>query len=564
MNMAVRYDKADEKLLKTSRETLQAAKAEQNQWLAVWRKLNEAFYPFLYNNLFNTTALSPRQPDKIVNPKMLDGEPALALLVLASGFMNGVTSPARKWLNVKKPGNRPYEKKDDTGSVKHSETRTKLLEILSGTNYYDTRAIQVYDAAGLGTGVHLCYEDRNAVVKFVLCPPGSYYLITDTANKVVGFGREFRMKLRDIVKEFGREGLSKDMLAKHDAGGAQANATYLVCHLIEENKSDDAGGLKTNHPFRELYWLGAKIEGAACFLAKRPLYEWPVSVLRWSCPDESTYGIPPTLSVLGKTIQLQNLEYQSDQGLDKMVAPPMLAHTSMKNRPKAFSARGITYTNDLSMANGARPAYQVQVPFQELELKRQRIVQAIKDGCFNYLFNGISDLDTVRSATEIDARREERLIVLGPVLQRGYIEDLAVTIKRVYGIAVRKGVIEPFNDEEEAEIEFSNILSEVQKASDVATLERFTAFAGQVIPAWPEVQAKVNILDIITQYAESLGVRPTVLNEDEQVNNAADQQGQMQQLQQMSEVAKNFGAAGQSLGNVDVGGGINAVQSLLA
>lgn len=564
MNMTVRYDKADEKLLKTSRETLQAAKAEQNQWLAVWRKLNEAFYPFLYNNLFNTTALSPRQPDKVANPKMLDGEPALALLVLASGFMNGVTSPARKWLNVKKPGNRPYEKKDDTGSVKHSEARTKLLEILSGTNYYDTRAMQVYDAAGLGTGVHLCYEDRNAVVKFVLCPPGSYYLITDTANKVVGFGREFRMKLRDIVKEFGREGLSKDMLAKHDAGGAQANATYLVCHLIEENKSDDAGGLKTNHPFRELYWLGAKIEGAACFLAKRPLYEWPVSVLRWSCPDESTYGIPPTLSVLGKTIQLQNLEYQSDQGLDKMIAPPMLAHTSMKNRPKAFSARGITYTNDLSMANGARPAYQVQVPFQELELKRQRIVQAIKDGCFNYLFNGISDLDTVRSATEIDARREERLIVLGPVLQRGYIEDLAVTIKRVYGIAVRKGVIEPFNDEEEAEIEFSNILSEVQKASDVATLERFTAFAGQVIPAWPEVQAKVNILDIVTQYAESLGVRPTVLNEDEQVNNAADQQGQMQQLQQMSEVAKNFGAAGQSLGNVDVGGGINAVQSLLA
>ena len=564
MNMAVRYSQEDEKLLKVSRETLQAAKAEQNQWLTTWRKLNEAFYPFLYNNLFNSTALSPKQPDKIVNPKLLDGEPALALLVLASGFMNGVTSPARKWLNVKKPGNRPYEKKDLTGSPRHSETRTKLLEILSGTNYYDTRAMQVYDAAGLGTGVHLCYEDRDSVVRFMLCPPGSYYLITDTSNKIVGFGREFRMKLRDIAKEFGRHVLSKDMLNKVDAGGAQANATYLVCHLIEENDPNQTGAIKTNHPFRELYWLGAKMEGAACFLAKRPLYEWPVSTLRWSCPDDSTYGIPPTLSVLGKTIQLQNLEYQSDQGLDKMIAPPMLAHTSMKNRPKAFAARGITYTNDLSAANGARPAYQVQVPFQELEIKRQRIIQAIKDGCYNYLFNGISDLDTVRSATEIDARREERLIVLGPVLQRGYMEDLAITIKRVYGIAVRKKVIEPFSSEEEAEIEFSNILSEVQKASDVATLERFTAFAGQVIPAWPEVQAKVNILDIITQYAESLGVRPTVLNEDENVVNAADQQGQMQQLQQMSEVAKNFGAAGQSLGNVDVGGGINAVQSLLA
>jgi membrane-associated protein len=41
------------------------------------------------------------------------------------------------------------------------------------------------------------------------------------------------------------------------------------------------------------------------------------------------------------------------------------------------------------------------------------------------------------------------------------------------------------------------------------------------------------------------------------------QENEMAQLMQTSEVAKNFGAAGQSLGNVDVGGGLNAVQSLL-
>jgi Bacteriophage head to tail connecting protein len=287
-------------------------------------------------------------------------------------------------------------------------------------------------------------------------------------------------------------------------------------------------------------------------------------VLRWSCPDNCTYGVPPTLSVLGKAIQLQNLEYQSDQGLDKMISPPMLVHTSMKNRPKAFGARGITYTNDLSSTNGARPAYNVQMPFQEMEVKRQRIVQAIKDGCYNYLFNMISDLDTVRSATEIDARREERMIVLGPVLQRGYVEDIGVIVKRVYGIAVRKGVLAPMPEGEAAEIEFSNILSEVQKASDVATLERFTAFAGQVIPAWPEVQAKVNILDIMKQYAEGLGVRPTAINDDEAVQQAVAPENEMAQLQQVSEVAKNFGAAGASLGKVDVGGGLNAVQSLLS
>lgn len=548
--------------VKRSRDTLLAAKMEQQKWLPIWRKLNESFYPFLYANLLGTTAIQPQEPDRIVNPKLLDGEPALALIVLAAGFMNGVTSPARKWIKVKKPGTKPYEEGDKGNSSAYSAISTKILETLAGTNYYDSRSEQVYDACGIGTGVLLCYEDRDAICKFTVCPPGSYYLTTDNSNNVVKFSREFRMTARDLLDEFGEAALTKDIVEKAKAGGAQSRVSYVVSHLIEANDPMDKI-LLTNHPFRELYWFSASISGAPAYLAKRPLYEWPVAVLRWSCPDNSTFGVPPTLSVMGKAVQLQNLEYKSDQGLDKMVSPPVLAHISLRNRPKAFHANGITYTSDLSAGNGARPLYQVQMPFQEMELKRQRIIQAIKDGLFNYLFDMISSLDTVRSATEIDARREEKMVVLGPVLHRSYLDDIGVVVKRVYGILSRKKLIPALPQGEGAEIEFSNILSDVQKASDVATIERFTAFIGQIIPAWPEAQPKVNILDIVKQYAEGLGVRPSSLNEDQQVQEAVAPQSEMEQLLKTSEVAKNFGAAGQSLGNVDVGGGLNAVQSLL-
>lgn len=552
----------EEEFLKRCKDTVQAAKAEQQKWVPIWRKLNESFYPFLYAQLQGTTAIYAGEPDKISNPKLLDGEPALALLVLAAGFMNGVTSPARKWLNIKRPGTKPYEEGDGGTSTTHSEIRTKLLEILANTNYYDSRAEQVYDGCGIGTGVLLCYEDRDMVCKFINCPPGSYFLVTDANNNVVKFAREFRMQATDLVEEFGEDGVPKEILSKAKAGGAQARTQYLVSHLIEVNKPGD-GGLRTNHPFREIYWLSAKFESGPRFLARRPLYEWPVAVLRWSCPDNSTYGVPPTMSVMGKAVQLQNLEYRSDQGLEKMISPPLLASLSLKNRPKAFGANGITYTNDLGPNSGARPVYQTQMPFQEMEVKRSRIVQAIKDGLFNYLFDMISSLETVRSATEIDARREEKMVILGPVLHRSYGDDLSIVVKRVFGIASRKKLLPELPQGEGAEIEFSNILSDVQKASDVATLERFAAFAGQVIPVWPEVQPKVNILDIITQYAEGLGVRPTALNQDDAVQQAMAPAQEMQQLAQTSEVAKNFGAAGASLGKVDVGGGLNAVQSLL-
>lgn len=547
--------------LKSSRDTFQAAKMEQQKWVPIWRKLNESFYPFLYNHLMGTTAPYVSEPDKLANPKMLDGEPALALLVLSAGFMNGVTSPARKWLNVKKPGTKPYEEADDGSSSIHSEIRTKLLEALAGTNYYDSRAEQVYDGCGIGTGVLLCYEDRDYICKFTVCAPGSYHLTTDASNQVIKFSREIRMTAADLLEEFGEKAIAKDIAEKAKKGGAQARTPYVVHHLIEANEGD--GPLRTNHPFRELYWMAAHMAGTPPYLAVRPLYEWPVAVLRWSCPDNSTYGVPPTMSVLGKAVQLQNLEYKSDQGLDKMISPPLLAHTSLKNRNKAFGANGITYTNDLGPNSGARPVYNVQMPFQELEIKRQRIVQAIKDGLFNYLFDMISSLETVRSATEIDARREEKMVILGPVLHRSYLEDIGVVVKRVHGIMRRKKLLPELPPGEGAEMQFSNILSDVQKASDVATLERFVAFVGQIVPAWPEAQPKVNIFEVVKQYAEGLGVRPSVLTEDQAAAQAMEPAAEMEQLLQTSEVARNFGAAGQSLGNVDVGGGLNAVQSLL-
>ncbi len=542
--------------LRRHRDTFAAAKQEKEQWVAMWRQLNEAFYPFLYSSLLGTTALTG---GRIRNTKLLDGEPAIALMILAAGFMNGVTSPARKWVNIKRPGAAAYSEPDAGVSEEHATIRAKILETLAGSNYYDSRAMQVYDGCGLGTGALLIYDDRDMVCKFTLCAPGTFMLITDHSNTIIGFAREFKMKATDLLEEFGESVLSKDIVERAKKGGAQGRTEYVVNHLIEANADD--GVITARTPFREVFWLASRQTTGAPYLAKRPLYEWPAAVLRWSCPDNSTYGVPPTLTVLGKAVQLQNLEYKSDQGLDKMISPPLLADQSLKNRPKAFSANGITYTSNLNANTGARPLIQLQVPFQEMDVKRGRIVQAIKDGLFNHLFDMISQLDTVRSATEIDARREEKLVQLGPVLHRSYLEDIGVVVKRVYGILRRKQLVPELPPGQGAEIEFSNILSDVQKASDVATIERFFGFLGNaVIPTFPEAQPKVNALDLVTQYAEGLGIRPSSLRQDEEVQAAQEPQNELAMLEQVSGIAKNFGGAAKGLENAGVGGGLEAVQ----
>jgi hypothetical protein len=52
----------ENELLKRSRDTLQVAKMEQQKWLPIWRKINESFYPFLYNQLTGSTALYAMEP----------------------------------------------------------------------------------------------------------------------------------------------------------------------------------------------------------------------------------------------------------------------------------------------------------------------------------------------------------------------------------------------------------------------------------------------------------------------------------------------------------------------
>ncbi len=547
-------------LLKQQKVMVAEAKAEQQKWLPLWRDLNEAFFPFIYSGLSGAAGNS--NDDKVPrrNTKLLDGASAQALYTLAAGYMNGVTSPARKWLNVKRPGSKPYTDPDAGESLRHSEIRSKLLEVLAGSNYYEMRAVEVYDGCGLGTSGMLIYEDYETVIRCVTLQPGTFYLITNEYNEVVGMARQYKLRAHELLSNFGADSLGPELARKAASGGPESRRQYEVTHLLEVNAND--GLMPSRTKYRELYWLNGQVAGAPPYLAKRPMHEWPLSIFRWACPDNVPYGVPPTMTVLGKAIQLQTMEYKTDQGFDKMVSPPLLADMSLKNRPKAFQANGITFTSNLSPNTGARPLMQVNIPIQELMMRRQQTVESIEEGLFNPLFNMISQLDTVRSATEIDARKEEKLVMLGPVLQRGYTEDLSVVVQRVYGICVRKGIIEPIEDEQSS-IEFSNVLSDVQKASDVSTIERFFGFVGQIIPAFPEIQPSVDAPDLLRQYAEGLGIRPSTLKRPEVVDEANAQNSEMQQLAQVSEVAKNFASAGQSAGSIDVGGGMNAVQALL-
>ncbi len=62
---------------------------------------------------------------------------------------------------------------------------------------------------------------------------------------------------------------------------------------------------------------------------------------------------------------------------------------------------------------------------------------------FADLFLMATQLDDVRSATEIAERRDEKLVMLGPVLERPHDDLLEPLIGRVFQIMARAGEIPP-------------------------------------------------------------------------------------------------------------------------
>jgi hypothetical protein len=226
---------------------------------------------------------------------------------------------------------------------------------------------------------------------------------------------------------------------------------------------------------------------------------------------------------------------------------------------------GVTFSANIDEA-GAKPLYTVNPPLGEMTADIRDVQTRIRETFFNQLFRDISMLETVRSATEIDARREEKLVLLGSVLERFENEALDPAINRIFGIMQRGGLLpeapEQFS-EAKIEIQYVSILSTAQRAVGVAPLERAFGLSGNMAAVYPGV---LNILDIeeaFRLYCEDIGVPARAMKSREA--SAQDKQRQDELVQQREAAAQGEALAksGALLSKTDVGGGQNAVEMLL-
>ena len=518
-------------------------------------------YSWLYANSSSMGTLTKAQQANRRNEFILDGTATQAVHILAAGMMNGITSPARPWFRLRFKGF-DVDHLDIEARRWLEETALRMQTIMNESNFYNCMATLYLDLVAFGTAGALFYEDFDDIIRCYNMACGEYRITQDDRRVVDGCSRIIDMTLAQIIKRWGVANVSDALRERFKRGGAELQNPYTVCHLIEPN-DDRAGKLPAQFSHREYYWL--KSEASGQMLEISGFHEMPGIFPRWLIMGNDTYGTSPSMDALPDIIQLQFETKRKAQSLDYMIQPPMVADAALQNKPSAFLPRSITFVSSASTV-GARPAYQINPPIAEITADLLDLRSRIKDFFYNDLFQMISQLETVRTATEIEGRIQEKLVMLGPVYQRFENEALDPAIQRIFNIMKRKQILPPMPPQfanAQIEVQYVSVLADAQRAVGTAPIERFFQILGQLIPAVPEVGKIPDWTGLIRDYADRLNVPATGIKTRQQVEAEAQAAQQQLDAQQGALVGDSLTKAGANLSNTDVGGGQNALQAIL-
>lgn len=540
-------------------------------WWRHWSLLAQYILPRRYHWLVSANVTTRGQ---LINQAILDSTSTMAMRTCAAGMMSGLTSPNRPWFRLKSAiaGFEP----DHAAQVWFDEVTERLRFIHAESNFYDSLAQMYQDLVTFGTAPVIDYEDEEDVIRCYNPCAGEYFLASSSAFREESFYREFTLTTAQTVEMFGLDNCPSEVREQWMQKGGALEQERVIAHAIEPNfpirgKSNQSLALLSgNWTWREVYWVRG-VAGEKP-LSKRGFNEQPFVAPRWDTTSNDAYGRSPGMDALPDCMQLMTMTKREGEAIEKQVRPPMLAHVNMKNQPSSILPGAITYSATMAAGEGMRPMFEVQPNLADFAKSKTEVQNRIKTAFFNDLFMMISQLDTVRTATEIDARREEKLILLGPVIERIQNEGLSPRIRRQFSIMARKRLLPPLPDSLRGvpiQIEYISMLAMAQRASATTGIERLLATAGamaekQLAAGMPaEVLDNLDDDEIIRDYSDLLGNNAKYLRDKDAIAQIRQQRTQQSQVQQAAATGMNAVSAAQGLSNVDVGGGQNAMQAIL-
>lgn len=507
--------------------------SDRSSFVSHWRELSEFIDPRGSRFLTSDANRNDRRNSRIVDPSA-----SLAADTLSSGMMSGITSPARPWFRLATPDPDMM----DYGPVKVwlETVQNRMNDMFNKSNLYQSLPLLYSSLGNYSTGAMAVLEDDDDIIRTVPFPIGSYHLANSARGSVDTCYRKFSMTVRQLVMQFGKDNVSTSVQSMWESGNYEQ--WVEVMHAVYPNVDRDTGRMDAkNKPYKSVYY---EVGGDGDKLLRESGFdEFPIIAPRWTVNGEDVYGSKcPGMTALGQIKALQLEQKRKSQIIDKVTNPPMVGPSSLKNQRVSLLPGDITYIDQMTQQDSFRPAYQVNPDMSGL-LADIQDTRGIIDRCyFVDLFRMLQSINTRSMPVEaVIEMKEEKLLMLGPVLERLNDEALNPLIDRAFSLMVRKNMIPPPPEVMQGmplRIEYISVMAQAQKSIGLSSLTQAVGFIGQLAQVKPEALDKLNIDEAIDSYAEMSGVSPTVILPQEQVDQIRQQRAQQQQQAQAAAMAQ--------------------------
>ena len=520
-------------LIRHLRRRLTSLETERKRgWETHWRDLARNFMPR------RARFLDAGEPtnDGDVRNHLQDDIGILAVRTLASGMQSGLTSPARPWFSLTLQD----EELTHNEAVKQwlHDCYERMVNVFARSNFYDQIHMLYRELAVFGTAVMMVEADPESAIRCRTLTAGEFCLDVNASSRVDTLYRRIRMTPRQIAEAWPMTCPERiKRMAELDN-----NDWLTLLHAIEPNPDYKPGRVsKQERPWRSIYMV---LENGTEILENSGYYEFPALCPRWDTTASDIYGSSPAMDALGDCRMLQKVAEDGRIALEKEVNPPLLITESSGIDSVDVSAGAMNFTSSLAQGQpSVTSLYQVRANLPALEATKGQLKQQIREMFFNDLFLMITETHKNMTATEVAERNSEKMLLLGPVLDRLRSELFQPLIERCYGVESREGILPPPPVEQvpelqgkEIKIEFISILAMAQKQAGIAAINQTVGFIGNLaqITQNPDVMDKLNTDEAVDEIAEMQGVPPKLIRSDEEV--AALRQARAQQMQQMQQM----------------------------
>ena len=517
-------------------------KSERASWWAHWQEITSYLLPRNGRYFRQDRDKGWRRHNAIY-----DNTGTRALRTLGAGLMSGATSPARQWFRLATPD--PELNSYQPVKLWLDDVTKRMQRVFQKSNTYRSLHLMYEELGAFGTAASIVLPDFDQVIHHYPLTCGEYCISTDAQGRVCTLYREFEMTVSQIVKEFGLKNCSVAVQNMYSTGNL--DQWVPVIHAIEPRMDRDIEKRDSkNMPWGSWYFEVGGEDGV--FLRESGFMQFPCLVPRWSVVGGDIYGNSPGMEALGDIKQLQHEQLRKAQAIDYQTKPPLQVPASMKNRDVETLPGGISFVDGVNA--GIKTAFEVNLNLNYLLADIQDVRERVRGSFYADLFLMLANQANTRmTATEVAERHEEKLLMLGPVLERLHNELLDPLIDITFTRMLQSGVIPPAPEELQGmdlNVEFVSMLAQAQRAIGTNAVDRFVGNLGQIATMKPDILDKFDSDQWADIYADMLGVDPSLIVADKEVamlrqarNQAMAAKEQAAAMEQQSKTVRNMAAA---------------------